>query len=419
MTAPAELFVVGPRDHVVYFYERDDELLAPVVSYVTESLDHAAAVVVIATETHLRGIRTLLARSGIDLTVAEGEGRFMALDADQTLSQFMRSDGPDAPRFAEVIGDVIRTAAAGGRPVRAYGEMVDVLWQRGDIASAIAVESHWNDLGAVLPFSLFCAYRLTDTADAAAVASVCDQHLAVLPSRPAARRAGAAEETRRFEPDTPGPARRFVAETLRRWQDDDLLEDAAIVVTELAANAIRHAATGFTVSVSDLGDRVRVSVADDSAALPIRREMDTWASSGRGITLVHSVACAWGVDVLGAGKAVWAELVRRAPRRNGQGSVRAGEREGAPAGMQSGNVLEAARGRLGVGLQDLWLAYFGLGGTASQRQVEAYLRGDAPLDGSQHDVLAQAINDRAIDQSENAPAPYADQIKGAPPSGSA
>ena len=53
----------------------------------------------------------------------------------------------------------MRRAAATGRPVRAYGEMVALLWEHGDVLAAIELEELWNDLGRELDFSLLCAYR--------------------------------------------------------------------------------------------------------------------------------------------------------------------------------------------------------------------------------------------------------------------
>ena len=75
--------------------------------------------------------------------------------------------------------------------------------------------------------------------------------------------------------------------------------------------------------------------------------------------------------------------------------------------MNHGQELEVVRRRVGVALNDLWVDYLGLGGVETPRTVEAYLRGEDSLDEGQHDVLAQAINERAIDKGMHYPAPYA------------
>ena len=74
----------------------------------------------------------------------------------------------------------------------------------------------------------------------------------------------------------------------------------------------------------------------------------------------------------------------------------------------TGEDLEAVRRRLGIELTDVWLAYFGLGGTATPMEIEGYLRGDEAFDRLQHDILAQAINEHAIDKGMDHPAPYAE-----------
>jgi len=72
----------------------------------------------------------------------------------------------------------------------------------------------------------------------------------------------------------------------------------------------------------------------------------------------------------------------------------------------TGEDLEAVRRRLGIDLADVYLTYFSLGGTATAAEIEAYLRNADILDRLQHDILAQAINEHAIDRGMNHPAPY-------------
>jgi hypothetical protein len=63
--------------------------------------------------------------------------------------------------------------------VRAYGEMVDILWQQGKRAAALALEEMWTDLAEVFPFDLLCAYAMAPFCDApgtGALSAVCDAH---------------------------------------------------------------------------------------------------------------------------------------------------------------------------------------------------------------------------------------------------
>jgi anti-sigma regulatory factor (Ser/Thr protein kinase) len=313
VSVPSLPETIGSGDHLVLFYERDAELIEPLADYVGGAITEGAVAIVVATADHHRALRGSLAAAGVEVGDAEADGRFIALPAEATLSALRGETGIDRRLFDIVVGGLMRKVCDRGLPVRAYGEMVGVLWDEGDVARVIELESLWNDLGAELDFALLCGYPAT-----ADVEAVWTQHSCVVsrPSRsPHAQphRHGAAEETRTFGADGVVDARLFVTETLRRWHDDDLLSDAALVVTELVANALTHAGPRFTVSVADAGDRVRISVADGSGAVPVERDPDPWSSHGRGLKLVSSIADRWGVDPFGEGKTVWAELVRRRP----------------------------------------------------------------------------------------------------------
>jgi anti-sigma regulatory factor (Ser/Thr protein kinase) len=109
--------------------------------------------------------------------------------------------------------------------------------------------------------------------------------------------------------DAPKAARRFVVGTLARWDQYQLADQAALVVSELATNAVIHARSDFIVSMSSLRQAVRISVRDTSVAPPTQRDSAPMALSGRGLGLVAALASRWGVDLLADGKVVWAELV--------------------------------------------------------------------------------------------------------------
>lgn len=120
------------------------------------------------------------------------------------------------------------------------------------------------------------------------------------------------ERTYPAEPATPTMARHAVTQTLRELHPAHAArveDDLALVVSELAANAVLHARTSVTVAMSVDGDRVRVAVRDDSPLPPVRREADPHDARGRGMVIVEAVAAEWGVDASGNGKWVWADLL--------------------------------------------------------------------------------------------------------------
>jgi anti-sigma regulatory factor (Ser/Thr protein kinase) len=99
-----------------------------------------------------------------------------------------------------------------------------------------------------------------------------------------------------------------VVETLTRWGCEELVADAAVVVTELATNAVVHAQSDFTVALLSRPGDVRISVRDTSDALPVLGDLAVAALSGRGVALVAAMASRWGTDRTSDGKVVWAEF---------------------------------------------------------------------------------------------------------------
>ncbi|MDX6645237.1 MAG: hypothetical protein QOK40_964 [Miltoncostaeaceae bacterium] len=317
MAAEARHIAVAPCDHRVQFYADDEELVESVGGYLIEALQAGGVALIVATASHRAAFEARIAATGMEISSARAAGALVSLDARQTMSRFMAADRPDPQGFKAVVGDLVRRATETGRPVHVYGEMVDLLWHAGYVNAAIELERLWNDLGRELPFSLFCAYR-SESGGAAehldAFGEICRLHSAVVRPPPACTTASAAavDASRAFgaKLTSPKEARRFVARMLEAWADEDLIADATLVVSELAANAVTHAGSGFTVAVRTTGDLVRIAVHDGSRLEPVDRAPTLVASSGRGLGLVAAVATRWGVDAADDGKLVWAELAR-------------------------------------------------------------------------------------------------------------
>jgi hypothetical protein len=75
-------------------------------------------------------------------------------------------------------------------------------------------------------------------------------------------------------------------------------------------------------------------------------------------------------------------------------------------------ILDAGRIQAGMSFEELWMAYFALGGTASARTIRSYLLHERPdpVTDSEYDLLAQAINERFLDQGQDHPLPYRDEL---------
>jgi DNA-binding NarL/FixJ family response regulator len=107
-----------------------------------------------------------------------------------------------------------------------------------------------------------------------------------------------------------GRARKFVDETLTRWDCADQLEVVTLLVSEVVTNAIVHAGTEVEVSVELKADAIRIEVTDKESGLPTPRDASDEETSGRGLALVDALASRWGVESRPVGKVVWFEVPR-------------------------------------------------------------------------------------------------------------
>jgi anti-sigma regulatory factor (Ser/Thr protein kinase) len=110
------------------------------------------------------------------------------------------------------------------------------------------------------------------------------------------------------DPISAREARQVLEAALRRWGDEDTLEVAVLLTTELVTNAIVHAGTDFALKVTTDRGVLRVEVSDFSHDPPQLVEVDHLGEHGRGLHLVDALSASWGVDWQSDGKAVWFEL---------------------------------------------------------------------------------------------------------------
>ncbi len=309
----------GRWAHAVQLYDADHDLTRSVGEYLAAGLRAGETAIVVATATHARSFGAALDAAGVDVDDMTHQERLVVIDADGARAQIMDGERPDAAAFASVLGDPIRRSVA-TTAVRVYGEVVDLLWQDNLVVAAMELEGMWNELGRQLPFSLFCAYHVKATPgarDHPAITDVCHAHSEIIgagaprlspladpgpPEREVAQLFARAN-------DAPRAARQFVTEALRGWGHDDLIDPAALVVTELATNAVLHAWSNFLVTVACRPDSaVHISVTDWGPALPLPDDPPPTATSGRGLRLVETASTRWGTELTGDGKVVWAEL---------------------------------------------------------------------------------------------------------------
>lgn len=267
-------------EHAVVFYENHDELIDKIANFL--DVDDCVAVVV-ATPDVRRSIR-LWVRDVVEI------------DAATLLDSFCRDGRLDAVAFRATVGDLIRSAAGDERPVRIYGEMVALLWERGLANQAIELETMWESLAEDLPFALLCGYpssMVLDHSDPSRVNEVIESH--------------PRSAVRAFEGSTSSirAARHFVAEHLGEHPGRDV---AMLITSELATNAVQHAASSFVVELDLRGEGVCVAVRDRLSGQVGAQQALMHEESGRGLSLVDALSTAWGVRATPHGKIVWAEI---------------------------------------------------------------------------------------------------------------
>jgi hypothetical protein len=146
------------NEHLVEFYEADSSLVQLVRDFMAPALLQGQPAIIVATPEHREMFAEALERSGIDPLEAQREGRFVALDAAETLARFMSGSRPDPSGFFDTVGGLVSSTRGGGPSVQVYGEMVALLWAEGNDAAAIELEELWNELACRQPFHLLCAY---------------------------------------------------------------------------------------------------------------------------------------------------------------------------------------------------------------------------------------------------------------------
>lgn len=172
-------------EHVVQFYENDEFLVGTVGKYLLSSLAENGTGLLIATPPHeaaiLHHLRTLEAPVDTWLTT----GRLVTLDAVKMADLLIVDGRPNLPLFEQHIGTWVQKLGAGPGRLHAFGEIVALLWSRGQTDAAIQLEELWNEQSQKQDFSLLCAYPINGfgtSAEEKPFLHVCNAHSRVIPA---------------------------------------------------------------------------------------------------------------------------------------------------------------------------------------------------------------------------------------------
>jgi MEDS: MEthanogen/methylotroph, DcmR Sensory domain len=154
------LAAAGPRDHIVQLYQDQQFLNRAVCRFAAGAIANGEGVILVPTAAHWEAFRPRLEAEGVDVEGSQARGQLTVVDADELLPRFMRDAMPDAPVFLGLAAQVIAKARGQDRypKVRWWGEMVNVLWEQGNVAASMSLEDQFDRLAKHHEIAIFCSF---------------------------------------------------------------------------------------------------------------------------------------------------------------------------------------------------------------------------------------------------------------------
>src|SRR5438270_12264 len=152
----------GPRDHIVQLYQDQHFLNRAVCRFAAAAISNGEGVILVPTRAHWEAFRPRLESEGVDVKAAEQRGQLTIVDADNLLPTFMHVGMPDSPVFMGLAQNVVSQVRGDGRyqKVRWWGEMVNILWERGEVAASMQLEDLFDQLSDRENIAIFCSFPM-------------------------------------------------------------------------------------------------------------------------------------------------------------------------------------------------------------------------------------------------------------------
>jgi hypothetical protein len=185
-TSPPDMLwaELAPGSHVVQFCNHDDSVLDTLETFAAGGLLLGEGVIVLATGPHLAELRRRLRLRGMDLAHLQIYGQLVLLDAEEVLQRVLHDGRVDTQLFLAFVAEALERARNGvERPVRAFGELVQLLWERGERLATLEVETIWQRICDTEGVALLCAYRkeaFAGEGSEGGIRAVCQAHGAVI-----------------------------------------------------------------------------------------------------------------------------------------------------------------------------------------------------------------------------------------------
>ncbi|MES2365301.1 MAG: MEDS domain-containing protein [Pseudomonadota bacterium] len=172
-------------NHIVQICQNEIFLIETVTHFARTGLNNDEAVIVITTPARRKAIISSLELGGDRILDYKNQGQIRFFDAEILLSSFMVEGMPEWEPFFKNVGPILQVMQANYKKIRAYGDMVNILWQNKQHDAAIQLEKFWNDLSDQEEFSLLCAYSIDnlnpDSYDGS-LARICQCHSHLIPT---------------------------------------------------------------------------------------------------------------------------------------------------------------------------------------------------------------------------------------------
>jgi hypothetical protein len=150
--------------HLVFPCTDDASIVSAITLFASAGLEKDEAVVLIATAEHCAQVTARLEAEAFDTRTLQRSDQLICIPAADLLAKFMVNGKPDEKLFGTAVEEIVIRAKASGRnrlprKVRAFGEMVSLLW-RVDVGVALRLEELWNSVIEKHQLSLLCTYSL-------------------------------------------------------------------------------------------------------------------------------------------------------------------------------------------------------------------------------------------------------------------
>lgn len=188
------------QNHYAQFYISPEFLVERVAKYASLGLTHEAGVILFAVPEHIFLLERILEKS-FDLEKLTSRGQLVIKDANEALALFMEDGRPNPQRFEAAFGGLITEMSKKFSLVRAYGEMVNILWEQENKQGTFELEELWTALAQKQKFSLMCGYSMKNFANVDVTSdftSVCGCHSHVYPDENYVAAAGDSDQYRRL-----------------------------------------------------------------------------------------------------------------------------------------------------------------------------------------------------------------------------